>query len=282
MIKPVLKLYKKVGETPLECLERFRLENPEYAGLPMTYAGRLDPLASGELLVLTGEECKNREKYLGLNKVYRVKVLFRVATDTHDVLGIVRKSNFDLSTSVFASEAWQSRNLNVVLKPNSESWIATSKTPRKDGGDQDDVIKILLKKYIRKFTQDYPDYSSKTVNGEALFSLARKGLLGDIEKPTKEVEIFKINILGYENKKAEELLIEIQGKVNLVKGDFRQTEILERWNEFFENNKEKIFKILEIEVNCSSGTYMRSLADRLGKDLGCGAVAWEIERIKSY
>jgi tRNA U55 pseudouridine synthase TruB len=48
----VLKLYKNVGETPLECLERFRVENSEYKDVPMTYAGRLDPMAEGVLIVL--------------------------------------------------------------------------------------------------------------------------------------------------------------------------------------------------------------------------------------
>jgi len=55
----------------------------------MTYAGRLDPLAEGLLLVLTGEECKNKEKYLGLDKEYEVDVLFGFATDTYDILGKV-------------------------------------------------------------------------------------------------------------------------------------------------------------------------------------------------
>ena len=41
----VLNLYKKRGETPLECIYRFKMVNPEYADKPMTYAGRLDPLA---------------------------------------------------------------------------------------------------------------------------------------------------------------------------------------------------------------------------------------------
>ena len=60
--KSVLNLYKKVGETPLECIKRFQSDHPEYQGEKMTYAGRLDPLASGVLLVLVGKECKQKEK----------------------------------------------------------------------------------------------------------------------------------------------------------------------------------------------------------------------------
>ena len=87
----VLKLEKKPGETPLECIRRFQAENPEYEGEKMTYAGRLDPLATGVLLVLTGEECKQKEKYLGLDKEYELIILFGFGTDSMDLLGMVEE-----------------------------------------------------------------------------------------------------------------------------------------------------------------------------------------------
>lgn len=71
-------IYKHIGETPLEALERFRREQGIAADVPMTYAGRLDPMAEGLLLILLGEECKNKEKYLGLDKEYEVEVLFGI------------------------------------------------------------------------------------------------------------------------------------------------------------------------------------------------------------
>src|ERR1035437_1661782 len=87
----IITLYKNKGETPLECLERFKKDNPEYEKERMTYAGRLDPLAEGLLIVLYGDEIKNKEKYLGLDKEYEVDILFGFATDTYDVLGKVTK-----------------------------------------------------------------------------------------------------------------------------------------------------------------------------------------------
>jgi tRNA pseudouridine55 synthase len=240
-----LILTKKEGETPLECLKRFRMENREYETVKMTYAGRLDPLAYGQLLVLVGEECKNKDKYLGLNKTYRVKVLFGVVTDTHDVLGLVN------SSSRHCEEALRRGNPGIV-----------------------DVIKS----FIGKFTQDYPDYSSKTIGGKAMFVLAKLGLLKDVDKPTKEVEIFDIKFLGRENIPPKILQQEIIRKIGLVSGDFRQKEILTGWDKFFAEDKLDNLEILEILVHCSSGTYMRSLADDIGKKLGCKALAWEIER----
>ena len=46
----IRKLYKRAGEINLQCLQRFRYDNPEYIDRKMTYAGRLDPLAEGVLL----------------------------------------------------------------------------------------------------------------------------------------------------------------------------------------------------------------------------------------
>lgn len=84
----MLNLYKKVGETPLECLGRWVKQNPKYENMKMTYAGRLDPMAEGELLVLVGEECYEKEKYLGLDKEYEFDILFGFGTDTYDILGL--------------------------------------------------------------------------------------------------------------------------------------------------------------------------------------------------
>lgn len=40
------------------------------------------------------------------------------------------------------------------------------------------------------------------------------------------------------------------------------------------------FPYLEIKVNCSSGTYIRSLANDIGEKLGCGALVEELKRTK--
>lgn len=81
--------YKALGQTPLECLEELRVSRPDLADLPLTYAGRLDPLACGLLIVLAGEECKNKDQYLGLDKTYEFEMLVGFATDTYDLLGVV-------------------------------------------------------------------------------------------------------------------------------------------------------------------------------------------------
>lgn len=238
MSESVVTIYKNLGETPLEALERFRAEQvalgrAELDQVPMTYAGRLDPMAEGKLLILIGEECKQKERYLGLDKVYEVEVLFGVETDTYDILGLVEHTK-------------------LPIQPDSFS------------------------KYIGKFAQEYPPYSSKTVDGKQLHTLARSGELPD-ELPTKEVEIYSIEELERREISAQDLLKLIQQRIALVTGDFRQTEILERWNEALSHSPQT-FPVIKLKVSCSSGTYMRSLAHRIGKDTGSGACALSIKR----
>src|SRR5882724_588569 len=84
-------IYKQKGETPLQALNRLRVEKPEYMEATLSYAGRLDPMAEGVMVVLVGDENKEREKYLGLDKVYVTEVLFGVSTDTADILGKIKK-----------------------------------------------------------------------------------------------------------------------------------------------------------------------------------------------
>jgi len=249
-MQKALKLDKKSGETPLECINRFKVENPEYEGEKMTYAGRLDPLASGVLLILVGEECKNKDKYLGLDKEYEVDILLGVGTDTYDVLGKV--------TDVIN---------NIVVE---------------DVG----VLEKTLKGFVGKFSQKYPLYSSKTVLDKEdgimkpLFDYAKSGRLDDLEIPQKEVEIFDISLLGVKKINAVDLKTKIFEDISLVKGDFRQEEIISVWESFFDKNVQSDFRLVSVKVSCSSGTYMRSLAKAVGDKLGISALALNIVRTK--
>lgn len=245
-------IYKKLGETPLQALERFRAEAQIPSSVPMTYAGRLDPMAEGELLVLTGDECKNKEKYLSLDKEYEVEIVFGISTDTYDALG-----------------------------------LATLSSPADNKRDR--VSSLNLARYCGRFMQKYPAYSSKTVGGKQLHELARAGDLPDPEEmPEKEVEIYsieKIERVGQDMAQdkisAADLLTRIVSMVDLVDGDFRQFEIKKRWNDLLATCKSDFYG-LRIRVKCSSGTYMRSLANRIGQDVGGGAFAISIKRTRIF
>ncbi len=237
-MKNIICLYKKKGETPLACVERFKDLNKEYLDVPLTYAGRLDPMAEGLLLVLAGDERYKKEKYLNLNKVYEVEILLGIETDTYDVLGI--------------------------------PIMQEKKIMRNEVSD-------MLKRYVRTINQPYPPFSSKTVKGKPLFMWARQNKLDTIDIPGKRVTIHSIDVLNTRSISTNDVREKILKDVMSVKGDFRQDEIQEVWNSL--PSRKDLF-VIKIKVHCSSGTYMRSLAHNLGKDLGVGAIALSIVRAK--
>lgn len=112
---------------------------------------------------------------------------------------------------------------------------------------------------VGKRSQKYPPYSSKPVNGKPLFMWAREGK--NVELPERDIEIFESKIIGERIVSAENLKKIIIDKINLVKGDFRQKEIIERWEEVLTEGE---YKIVTGEVSCSSGTYIRGLVNESG------------------
>ena len=86
---PVHNIYKPIGWSPLDVIEKFREMNPEFLDVPITYAGRLDPMAEGVLILLSGEERFEKDRFMGTDKTYQATFLFGVETDSYDCLGLI-------------------------------------------------------------------------------------------------------------------------------------------------------------------------------------------------
>lgn len=257
-MKKVIVLNKKEGETPLEALENFRLKNKEYKNVPMTYAGRLDPMASGVLVILSGEETKNKERYLNLDKEYEFEVLFGFSTDTYDILGKVISQN---SQRPGLWERIDKKNLEKEINSNIKSFLGES-------------------------IQKYPMYSSRTIKGKPLFTYARSGETVDI--PERKIYIKNIKLNKIRKISSKKLLQNIERRIKKVKGDFRQDEILKIWRRTLPQvykgpvfvKRGEFFYVASFEINCSSGTYVRVISDSLGKFLKIPALAFSIRRTK--
>jgi tRNA pseudouridine55 synthase len=243
----VLNLYKQVGETPRERLERLRAQKPYYQGEVLSYAGRLDPMAEGVLLCLVGSANKRRERYLDMSKEYTLDVLFGFATDTYDVLGRVMDTG-------------------------------------EVGGIKPGDIKKALNEFRGSVPQEYPPYSSKTVEGKPLFEWARGNMLSAIVLPQRTVIVYDIQLESVYKISESELFSYIEENVEKVQGDFRQEEIMRLWRRRLRKSPptdgEREFPCATIKISCSSGTYARSIANGLGNELGVPALALHILRTK--
>ena len=235
----LLTTYKKIGETPLQALERLR-EGKDFAlDEKMTYAGRLDPAAEGLLLVLTGHDVHQKDAFLTLDKTYEFSVFFGATTDSLDCLGLVTETKFtekDMALSVLG----------------------------------------ILGSFRGDFEWSYPKFSSKPVDGTPLFEHARNG--NDVEIPKRLMRIFSLDMIGRSFKSLHELREQIENTVYSVEGDFRQDEIMDRWREIFEEFGDRKVGVVSFRARVSSGTYIRVLAEKIGEAFGVPSFALSIKR----
>jgi len=246
-------LEKPIGQTPLEAIQNWKAQNPTYAAIPASYAGRLDPMASGKLLVLLGDECKRQSAYTQLDKEYEVEILLDLGSDTGDVLG-------------------------VVSPGESESHPTNGQ------------IHEAVRTEIGTREHRYPVFSSKTVNGKPLFLYALEGSLETITVPTHWETIYHISLLDSYSIAKDELQERIASLLSLTPtsdepskalgADFRIKKVRDSWEKAFASMPQRSFTILRVRVTCGSGSYMRSLAGRIGESLTTKALALSIHRTK--
>lgn len=242
-MKTVYTLSKPVGITPLQAIQYLQKVQPEVSSIPLGYAGRLDPMAEGLVLVLAGEENKKRKEYELLEKTYQFEILFGVATDTYDVLG----KRTALVPSVF-----------VELE----------------------TVTTTLNRYVGTFLQPYPPFSSARVDGKPLYYWARTGTMPEGPLPEKKVSIKKAVVHEVSHISGVEVKKEILRKLSLLHpeaGEFRQQEITEQWNSFKESGT---YTVARCTVESSSGLYIRSLCNAIGETLSIPALAYSIRRTR--
>lgn len=244
MDEGIVVLHKEVGETPLECLNRYRArcvaehpgERERYENLKMTYAGRLDPMAEGVLVALTGASVHEKESFLRLPKTYVCTAILGIETDTYDILGV----------------------------PTSGAQVPG-----------DDAVRDALLRFVGSFDQEYPPYSSKTLNGRQLHALARTGKLAGAKLPSHRVTVSSISEVTIAPATLGELLPDIVSRVRKVRGDFRQDEIVAAWKGL---PGDFPVRTVTFTVSVSGGTYIRGIVHELGKRLRTGACVWKLDR----
>lgn len=252
------KVHKKLGETPYEALERLRASRPELKDLPLSYAGRLDPMAEGLLIILAGEECKQKDRYLGLPKQYEAGILLGISTDTGDTLGLVNKEK--------------------VMAPNAPAMASIL------GASFD--ISAVAAKLLGTRLQKYPLFSSRTVNGKPLVAYARDWVGQDKKVPAADAipsQLITVKKFNYTGRTTTDLS-EILGRIALVRGDFRQGQIKASWNAAIGEAANVAdfahLPVLHFDIVCSAGTYVRVLAEELGALLGVPACLFSLNRTR--
>jgi tRNA pseudouridine(55) synthase len=232
--------WKEPGETLAVMLRRFRDTQGLSEDEKLTYAGRLDPMAEGIVPILVGEARFQKDHMLRASKTYEVDILLGIGTDTGDMLGL---PTVDLI-------------LNAVK-------------------DKNEIEKALLT-LSETVSLPYPNYSSRPVDGKPLFMHARAK--NTVVVPIKNITIYSLELLGVQKVLVGDLLKQAIETIKKVQGDFRQSEIIEQWSDLCKKEDSAIVQLVHIKTTVSSGTYMRSVAEKMGELVRMPALAYKITR----
>lgn len=106
------------------------------------------------------------------------------------------------------------------------------------------AIQNAMQNFVGKIEQVPPIFSAVRINGKHLYEYARAGI--EVERPKRTVKVFSYNMLG-------------QPSFDMAKGQ----------------------ETFEFSIECSKGTYVRSLVNDLGTKLGIPAVMKTLRRTAS-
>lgn len=233
---PIHSVYKPLGWSSLDTISAFRKHHPAYLNVPITFAGRLDPMAEGVMILLSGEDRYAKKEFLALKKTYEATILLGSRTDTYDCLGLI-------DGDVEATDVGMDQITNILAGTH---------------------------------TLPFPPYSSRRVNGKPLHFWAQHQQLDGLNIPFKRMDVLRIDNPKLFTMDFHGIRQDVLGRINVVRGDFRQDAIRDCWNSIDEMSEP--LQLFGCSLTVSSGTYIRALAHELGETLGCGAVLFSLKR----
>lgn len=194
----ILQFDKKIGETMDEMISRFRQEYSIGDKTKIAYAGRLDPLAFGKIIILTDKDIYDKEKYCGKDKTYTCWIVHGFQTDTYDIMGKITGENI-----------WEPVYNDVEEFEYEQQYPMYSSI-------------YVIQDGMRKPLWYYEKNNIKVVNMPS-----KKVKLISGEKITDDISISSI-----------ELLRLIKDRIEQVKKDtYRQDEIIALWQDKLDVNK---------------------------------------------
>ena len=247
----IKKVFKRKGITMGKLLKETK-KHFDIKKYKIAFANRLDPMASGEVIILIGKDsCKRLNEFTKKDKKYNFKFFTNFYTDSLDILG-----NPKLAKEI----------RNIDLK----------------------VFNDCIKHFDSlKYEQNYPNYSSICVKNNdglrnPLWWWAKNNRLNEITIPKKNVEIKSLNLNNIELIDSTDLINNIIDELNLLEDDdngFRKDEIIKNWEKIKDEIKQPIqIQVFDMDAVVSSGTYIRQLVFDMSTYLKCNLATLSIFR----
>lgn len=214
------------------------------------HTGTLDPFATGVLVMLIGKATRLAQFLARDEKEYEALVRFGFETDTGDRTGSRKAAS-------------------------PESQVPSPKSQVEEISIEN--VDAVLEQFRREISQVPPMYSAKKIDGKKLYELARKGI--EVERKAVTVTISKLEVFENEGKEAFKE---------------RTTPALARHPSFDQGGEPGDANSplaahdaqlptwdLGLRVACSAGTYIRTLAEDIGRAAGSAAHLAELRRTRA-
>ena len=147
----------------------------------------------------------------------------------------------------YVQDGGKSYSAEMVLGKSTSTQDGSGEVLSSASCEATDVqVSECLMNFVGKYIQIPPMYSAKKIDGKKLCDLARKGI--EVERREHPVEIYSINIHAISRNALQNGDVEVKVK---------------------------------FEVDCSRGTYIRTLCNDVGVKLGCGGYMSWLERTRS-
>lgn len=247
----ILTIWKPYGITSIQLIKQYQ---KEYDIKKITCVGRLDPLAQGELKILTDSDTKKMKDYLCKNKIYNFDLILGIETESHDCLSEIK-------------------NIDNELKETNETILKK--------------IKDFTKTYT---TQSFPLVSSFVISHdghkEPLWWFYRNGYR-NIQLPEKKIEIYNLNVNYIKKEKLKDITKKFMERINTIKdtcnkNEFQVEDRIKQWNKVNESSGNLNILRINIDINVSSGFYVRRFCHDFGKYLNSFGIAFDITRTNIY
>jgi tRNA pseudouridine(55) synthase len=215
------------------------------------YAGRLDPLAQGIMLILTDNDVKSMDTNLKHDKIYTFDILLGISTSSHDIAGTINE---------------ETNNINYTHEE----------------------LYTRLHEFIKTYsTQSYPLISSYVINHESygrhpMWWYYKNNI--NITIPNKSITIIDYNIISISKISCNDFYNNAIQRLQTVTNNktFEELNI----NTIIENYKNKLkitnptdYKIkIQMQLKVSSGFYIRQFCSDFGKYINIPTIALDITR----
>jgi tRNA U55 pseudouridine synthase TruB len=118
----IILVNKPIGWTMLDLIQHFKHLYPDNK---LSFSGRLDPMAFGQVKLLIDEDVKNNISESDCYKTYRFNFIENILTDTYDILGIPKISNsknFNLLNTGWYEQEYPPFSSVIIKEHNLPYW----------------------------------------------------------------------------------------------------------------------------------------------------------------